>query len=44
MKLADIDITIEKTDRRKTVSIFIERDGSVRALAPVTASKEKIED
>jgi len=43
MKLADIDITIEKTERRKTVSIFIERDGSVRVLAPVTASDEKIE-
>ena len=43
MKLADIDITIEKTERRKTVSIFIERDGSVRVLAPVTTSDEKIE-
>ncbi len=43
MKLDGIDITIEKTERRKTVSIFIERDGSVRVLAPVTASNEKIE-
>lgn len=43
MKLEDIDITIEKTERRKTVSIFIERDGSVRVLAPLTASDEKIE-
>jgi predicted metal-dependent hydrolase len=43
MKLEDIDITIEKTDRRKTVSIFIERDGSVRVLAPLTASDETIE-
>lgn len=43
MKLEDIDITIEKTERRKTVSIFIERDGSVRVLAPVTASDEKVE-
>jgi predicted metal-dependent hydrolase len=43
MKLEDIDITIEKTDRRKTVSIFIERDGSVRVLAPSTATEEKIE-
>jgi hypothetical protein len=43
MKLEDIDITIEKTGRRKTVSIFIERDGSVRVLAPINATKEKIE-
>lgn len=43
MKLDNIEITIEKTDRRKTVSIFIERNGSVRVLAPVSASDEKIE-
>ena len=45
MKLEDIDIIIEKTDRRKTVSIFIERNGSVKVLAPVTvtALDEKIE-
>lgn len=43
MRLEDIDIIIEKTERRKTVSIFIERDGSVRVLAPITASDEKIE-
>ena len=44
MKLEDIDITIEKTERRKTVSIFIERNGSVRALAPISATDEKIEN
>lgn len=43
MKLENIDITIEKTDRRKTVSIFIERDGSVRVLAPITSTDEIIE-
>ncbi len=43
MKLDDIDITIEKTGRRKTVSILIERNGSVRVLAPITASDDKIE-
>ena len=43
MKLGDIDILIEKTERRKTVSIFIERNGSVRVIAPVTSSDEKIE-
>lgn len=44
MKLDGVDIAIEKTNRRKTVSIFIERDGSVRVLAPVTANDEIIEN
>ena len=44
MKLDGINIRIEKTDRRKTVSIFIERNGSVRVLAPVTVPDEKIEE
>ena len=44
MKLEGIDIAIEKTERRKTVSIFIERDGSVRVLAPTTATHETIEN
>lgn len=43
MKLENIDISVEKTKRRKTVSIFIERDGSVRVLAPISASDETIE-
>jgi predicted metal-dependent hydrolase len=43
MKLDGIEIIIEKTERRKTVSIFIERDGSVKVLAPLTASDEKVE-
>ena len=43
MKLEGIDIKIEKTNRRKTVSIFIERDGSIRVLAPASSSDEIIE-
>lgn len=43
MKLDNIDITIEKTGRRKTVSIFIERNGTVRVLAPLSATDENIE-
>ncbi|MGI6479391.1 MAG: M48 family metallopeptidase [Salinivirgaceae bacterium] len=43
MRLENLDIAIEKTERRKTVSIFIERDGSVRVLAPIYASDETIE-
>lgn len=44
MKWEGIDIAIEKTERRKTVSIFIERDGSVKVLAPSTISEEKISE
>lgn len=44
MNLEGIDIAIEKTDRKKTISIFIERDGSVKVLAPIAASDEKIEE
>lgn len=44
MKLEGIEIAIEKTERRKTVSIFIERDGSVRVLAPITATDAVIEN
>ena len=44
MILEGIDIIIEKTERRKTMSIFIERDGSVRVLAPLTATDDKIEN
>jgi len=43
VKLEGINILIEKTNRIKTLSIFIERDGSVKVLAPKTATKEKIE-
>ena len=43
MKLDGIKIKIEKTQRRKTLSIFIERDGSVRVLAPISVGDEKIE-
>jgi predicted metal-dependent hydrolase len=43
MKLDNININIEKTERRKTVSIFIERDGTVKVLAPITASDDKVE-
>lgn len=43
MKLGGLDINIERTERRKTVSIFIERDGSVKVLAPISVSEEKIE-
>jgi predicted metal-dependent hydrolase len=43
MILEGIDIIIEKTARRKTVSIFIERDGSVKVLAPASVDDKLIE-
>jgi len=44
MILEGIEITIERTERRKTVSIFIERNGSVRVLAPSNSTDEIIEN
>lgn len=44
MILDGIEIVIERTERRKTVSIFIERDGSVRVLAPSNATDEIVEN
>lgn len=44
MILEGIHITIERTKRRKTVSIFIERNGSVRVLAPSSSTDEIIEN
>ena len=44
MNLDGIKITIERTERRKTVSIFIERDGSVKVLAPQSVSDERVEE
>lgn len=44
MKLDDLEIQIERTDRRKTVSIFIERDGSVKALVPRHEEDGRIEE
>lgn len=42
MKLEETKIKIEKTKRRKTISIFIERDGSVRMLVPINTTPKKI--
>ncbi len=44
MILEGIEVLIERTERRKTVSIFIERDGSVKVLAPLNVSEERIEE
>lgn len=41
MKVSGIDITIQKS-ARKTVSIFIERDGTVSARVPETLSETEI--
>lgn len=44
MILEGVDILIEKTARKKTISIFIERDGTVRVLVPSTATEEIIDN
>jgi len=43
MKVSGIDISIKKSNR-KTVSIFIERDGSVMARVPETLSDDQISE
>lgn len=43
MRFDDLEIIIEKTERRKTLSIFIERDGTVKVIAPQSADEETIE-
>jgi len=41
MKLSDIEISVVKS-KRKTVSIYVERDGSVSARVPETWNEEEI--
>lgn len=43
MKVGELDIAITKSDR-KTVSIFVERDGSVSAIVPQTLTETEIKD
>lgn len=44
MKIGDVDIDVKRSSRRKTLSIFVERDGSVTVLAPETISDDRIEE
>lgn len=43
MNIESINIEIVRTTRKKTVSVFIERDGTVRALAPASVSQSHLE-
>ena len=43
MILSGVDIVIQKS-KRKTVSIFIERDGSVSARVPENLTEEEIKE
>jgi predicted metal-dependent hydrolase len=43
MKLGELDIAVSKS-KRKTVSIYIERDGSVSALVPETIADEELKE
>lgn len=42
MKLGELEIAITRS-KRKTVSIYVERDGSVSALVPETISNDELE-
>ncbi len=43
MNIEGINIEIVRTTRKKTISVFIERDGTVRALVPNTVSQSQLE-
>ena len=43
MVVSGVDIAVKKS-KRKTVSIFVERDGSVSALVPSNLSDDEIEN
>lgn len=42
MKVGDLDIEIKRSKRSKTITVNIERDGSVNAVAPFDCSEETI--
>ena len=42
MKIGDIDIEIKRSKRSKTITVNIERDGSVNAVAPFDCPDETI--
>ena len=44
MNISGLDIEVKRSGRRKTLSIFVERDGSVAVLAPEAISDERIRE
>ena len=44
MKLGDHHIEIKRSTRKKTISIFIERNGTVSVIAPKNLSEDKIQE
>ena len=42
MKIGDLEIEIKRSKRRKTITVNIERDGSVNAVAPIDCDDETI--
>ena len=42
MKIGDLEIVIKRSKRRKTITVNIERDGSVNAVAPIDCDDETI--
>ena len=42
MRIGDLEIEIKRSKRRKTITVNIERDGSVNAVAPIDCNDETI--
>ena len=42
MRIGDLEIEIKRSKRRKTITVNIERDGSVNAVAPIDCDDETI--
>lgn len=42
MKIGELDIEIKRSKRRKTITVNIERDGSINAVAPYDCDEETI--
>ena len=42
MKVGELDIEIRRSKRKKTITVNIERDGSVNAVAPYDCSEDTI--
>lgn len=44
MKLGEHHIEIKRSERKKTLSIFVERNGSISVIAPETLNEKKIKE
>mgnify|MGYP006379965099 CR=1 FL=1 len=44
MKVGDLEIEIRRSKRNKTITVNIERDGTINAVAPFDCSEETIKE